>query len=345
MTETKPAFANQTLRISVAMCTYNGARFLEEQLRSFAGQHRFPDELVVCDDGSLDGTVALAEEFARRLSFPVRIVRNATNLGYRGNFAKAVGLCTGDVIVLSDQDDVWYPQKLARLEELFGTHAEVEGIFSNGDLINSASRKLAGDLWSSFRFRAADQHRLGSGHALEVLLQRNVVTGMAFAFRRAWKDKLEGMPASWPHDAWLALLLAQEGKLLACAEHLVAYRVHEKQKIGVPITFVEKRRYVKRHGVRDYLALSRKRNQEEYRGYAEQFEELLEPAAGRPADVQRRLLSMHGELKAKADHARRSAELLNLSKLQRWFQVLRRKAQYERYSPTGIEAMLRDLFL
>lgn len=346
MSNSQFGLQNHVLQISIALCTYNGARSLGEQLQSLAGQTRLPDELVLCDDGSADETVALAEEFARQAPFPVRIVRNRENLGYSRNFAQAIGLCKGEVIALSDQDDVWYPQKLARLEELFNAYPQAEGIFSNGDLIDLASHKLPGDLWSSFRFRLADQERLRSGHALEVLLQRNVVTGMAFAFRKAWKDKLKGMPASWPHDAWLALLLAQEGGLLACPEHLVAYRVHENQKIGIPITAAEKRRYVQKHGLGGYLALSRKRNQEEYLRYAGQFEELLKLALiDPPQDLQKRLLPLQGQIQAKADHARTSAELLNLGRLRRLPQVIRRREQYQRYSPTGVEAMLRDLFL
>ena len=346
MSQTRSSPSNQSLRISVAMCTYNGARYLNEQLQSLVAQHRLPDELVLCDDGSVDSTLPLAEEFARDAPFPVRILCNAENLGYSRNFAQAISLCSGDVIALADQDDLWYPRKLSRLGELFNTYPQVGGIFSNGDLIDISSNKVSGDLWSSFRFRPADQVRLRSGHAVEVLLQRNVVTGMAFAFRRAWKDELQLMPASWPHDAWLALLLALEGKLLACPEHLVAYRVHENQKIGVPITSAQKRRYIQHHGLSDYLALSRKRNQEEYRGYAEQFEDLLRVATASPSeDLQRRLLQIRDQIEAKADHARTSERLLNLSQLRRLPQVLRRRKHYERYSPTGVQAMIRDMFI
>jgi glycosyltransferase involved in cell wall biosynthesis len=346
MSQTQPTSSKSPLRISVAMCTYNGARYLNEQMQSFVTQDRLPDELVLCDDGSIDGTLSLAEEFARQAPFPTRVLRNAENLGYSRNFAKAASLCSGDLIVLSDQDDLWYPQKLSRLEELFRTHLWADGIFSNGDLVDVSSNKLSGDLWASFRFRPADQTMLRSGHALEVLLQRNVVTGMAFAFRRAWKDQFRFMPASWPHDAWLALLLAQEGKLLACPEHLVAYRVHENQKIGVPITPAQKRHYIQHHGVDGYLALSRKRNQEEYRGYAEQFEDLLRVASvDPPEDIQRKLLQFKGQIQAKVDHARTSAELLDVSKLRRFPRVLRRMDDYKRYSPTGIQAMIRDMFL
>ena len=313
MTPSQPIPAPQSLRLSIALCTYNGARSLEEQLQSFAAQHRLPDELILSDDGSTDNTLALAEQFARTAAFPVRIVRNPKNLGYNRNFAQAIALCTGDIIALSDQDDLWYPQKLARLQALFLEHPEADGIFSDGDLIDLASNRLPGSLWGSFRFLPDDQQRLRSGNAVEVLLQRNVVTGMAFAFRRHWQNQLAEMPATWPHDAWLALLLGQQGKLLPCPEHLVAYRVHENQKIGVPITAAEKRRYLLEHGLGGYLALSRRRNQQEYQKDARQFADLLQLLENSPKpDLQQMLLPIQGRLEAKAEHARAGAALLDL---------------------------------
>src|SRR3954470_17842517 len=94
---------------SVAMCTYNGARFLGEQLASVAAQTRPPDELVVCDDRSTDETASLVRDFAAAAPFRVRLHVNERNLGSTRNFERAVSLCEGDLIALSDQDDEWLP--------------------------------------------------------------------------------------------------------------------------------------------------------------------------------------------------------------------------------------------
>ena len=94
------------LKLSVAMATYNGERFLEQQLLSIARQIRLPDEMVVSDDGSNDGTIDILERFATNAPFPVRIYRNLNPLGYGDNFLKAASLCDGDLIAFSDQDDV-----------------------------------------------------------------------------------------------------------------------------------------------------------------------------------------------------------------------------------------------
>src|SRR5437588_7313199 len=106
-------------RISIAMCTYNGARFLREQLDSFAAQSRLPDEVVICDDGSTDGTADIVRTFASGAPFPVHFHVNEPRLGITRNFERAAGLCTGSIIFFSDQDDVWLPDKLDRFAEAF----------------------------------------------------------------------------------------------------------------------------------------------------------------------------------------------------------------------------------
>ncbi|HEY2971172.1 MAG TPA: glycosyltransferase, partial [Pyrinomonadaceae bacterium] len=105
------------MKISVAMCTYNGAPYLREQLNSIAAQTRPPDELVVCDDVSADLTCEIVTSFAASVHFPVRLYVNEQNLGSTKNFERAIGLCEGDIIARSDQDDVWLPEKLRRIED------------------------------------------------------------------------------------------------------------------------------------------------------------------------------------------------------------------------------------
>ena len=107
------------MNISIAMATYNGAKYLREQLDSFVAQTRLPDELVVCDDGSEDKTISIIEEFSQRAPFVVRLIKNPKNLGFIKNFEKALSLCTGDLIFFSDQDDIWFPEKVQYIEKVF----------------------------------------------------------------------------------------------------------------------------------------------------------------------------------------------------------------------------------
>lgn len=328
----------QPARISVAMCTYNGDRFLAEQLESLLEQHRPPHEVVICDDGSMDRTVEILLRFARKATFPVRVVQNPSNLGYSKNFQKAVALTDGDVIALADQDDRWHPHKLNRLMELFADPA-TGGVFSNGDLIDTASRPVPGDLWTRFQFDIKEQNRFRTGEAFQVMLRRNVVTGMAFAFRSRFRNMLAWLPEPWPHDAWLGLLLAASGELRDCPEHLVAYRTHASQQIGVPQTIADKQTSARTEGLAAYRSRSRERNVRAYRTDLEAFEALLaSPAAPLVGRWQ-------SAIQGKIGHSRRGIEQLSSPTWQRWPDVLWHWRDYLRYAPTGGMALLRDLFV
>lgn len=103
--------------ISIAMATYNGARFIRRQLDSYSTQTLLPTELIVCDDGSTDATLDIVNSFTRSAPFPVLIAINPVRLGYTANFLKAAQMCRGELIAFSDQDDEWLPGKLARINE------------------------------------------------------------------------------------------------------------------------------------------------------------------------------------------------------------------------------------
>src|SRR5258708_1266598 len=106
-------------RFSVAMCTYNGARFLQEQLRSIVAQSVPVQEIVICDDNSADESCAVVEAFSRQHPGLVRLYRNDKTLGYSQNFAQAISLCRGDIIFLSDQDDSWFPNRVEKIAVRF----------------------------------------------------------------------------------------------------------------------------------------------------------------------------------------------------------------------------------
>ena len=100
--------------ISVVMATYNGERFIYQQLNSLLGQTAQIDELIVSDDGSTDRTLDILEEFSKSAPFRVSITRNGARLGYRENFMQAASLADCDLIAFCDQDDIWDSQKLSQ---------------------------------------------------------------------------------------------------------------------------------------------------------------------------------------------------------------------------------------
>lgn len=247
------------IEVSVAMCTYNGAAYLAEQLHSIAAQEQLPDELVVCDDASTDETVAILGEFAATAPFEVRLQVNAQTLGSTANFAQAVGLCRGAIIFLSDQDDIWLPSKIRRLTELFkqgpGRAPAIAFAISDARLIDARGRLLRPTLWQALPFHPPDRARFNAGHAFDILLRRNVATGMTMAFRGEYRDVLLPIPLGWVHDGWFALVLAALGNGWAVEEPLVHYRQHETQQIGgKPQSLWAKYRRREREGPSVYAA-------------------------------------------------------------------------------------------
>ena len=226
-------------KFSVAMCTYNGTRFVAEQLASIAAQTRLPDELVVCDDRSTDATIECIREFARTAPFPVRVFENEKNIGSTKNFERAVELCEGDFIAVADQDDVWLPEKLQRLEEVLAN--ESTGlVFTDGDVVDESLQPLGQRVWQTIRFGEEEQRLFREGHAFAVLLDHNVVTGAAMALKAEFKKLILPFPNDLTHDGipvlhdwWTALLIAAVGEVSFVPESLFKYRQHSSQQMGV----------------------------------------------------------------------------------------------------------------
>src|SRR3954469_465099 len=155
------------MNLSIAMGTYNGAVYLNEQLESIAAQTRTPDELVISDDQSTDDTLTLIEEFAATAGFPVRLSINESNLGTAKNFEKAIGLCRGDVIMLSDQDDVWHSDKLESVERMFAAKPQLSLVFSNAELVDETLGRFDETLFDLVDFNGEKQRLVRSGRALD----------------------------------------------------------------------------------------------------------------------------------------------------------------------------------
>lgn len=221
------------MKISVAMCTYNGETYLQQQLDSFVNQVRRPDEIVVCDDASNDATLSILQAFAERAPFSVKVVRNETNLGSTGNFVKAISLCGGDLIALSDQDDVWKAEKLQTLAPLLESDAGLGGVFSDGLLIDSRSQPTGQMLWRSLGYTSAMQAELRRGQPLQVLKRQNFITGATLMFRSTLRKYFAEIPHNWVHDAWITWKLAIHSRVIGVPLPLIYYRIHAANQIGI----------------------------------------------------------------------------------------------------------------
>jgi glycosyltransferase involved in cell wall biosynthesis len=222
------------MKISVAMCTYNGARYLREQLESVAAQERTPDELLVCDDRSTDSTPEIVRQFAASAPFAVRLQVNERNLGSTKNFEHAIRLCAGDIIVLSDQDDVWSHRKLRLIEERFAAEPGAGLVFTDAEVVDETLSPLGYSLWQSVGFDQAQRRLVQRGRALDVLLPGWTVTGATMAFRASFRDLVLDIPEDLAliHDGWIALMIASVAGVSFIEEPLIKYRQHSQQQIG-----------------------------------------------------------------------------------------------------------------
>jgi glycosyltransferase involved in cell wall biosynthesis len=220
------------MRISIALCTYIGARFIEEQLQSLAAQTRLPDELVVCDDGSSDETMAIVSRFAARAPFQVLFSRNESQLGITRNFERAMSRCTGDVIFLCDQDDFWLPEKIQTLMQPFESDADVGLVFSDAMVTDAGLKPFDYTMWDSVGLTPRRQRQMNQGHAMDVLVRRYVVTGATLAFRASLRAQILPLPATSYHDAWVAAVAAMVSKVVAVRTPLILYRQHGANMIG-----------------------------------------------------------------------------------------------------------------
>lgn len=320
------------IRISVAMCTHNGRDFLPQQLHSIASQSRLPDELVICDDYSSDGSDALADDFARSAPFSVRVIRNPRNLGSTASFANMISCCDGNIIVLADQDDFWYAHKLERIAAEFAAPSAPVAVFSDAELIDSCSRRLGIRLWQSFYFTAREQTRFTEGNALSVLVKHPVVTGATMAFQKRFLDLLLPIPSNHIHDSWIAFLLAACGPFQPITDPLMQYRRHSTQQVGPGQVTLRAR-----------LASARKTGGDFYLEESQRFRQLYERLAQRGPDLPGAASALR-EIEAKISHREHRARLPH-SSLDRVRRILREAVNggYWRYSE-GWESIAKDLF-
>jgi glycosyltransferase involved in cell wall biosynthesis len=200
-------------RISIAMATYNGARFIEEQLDSIAAQTLLPAELVVTDDGSTDGTVGILERFASRAPFGIRVERNPARLGFNRNFERALSLCDGDLVLISDQDDIWYPQKIARVTAAMAAEPEKLALIHDEHIRDPGGRTLDVTYLGNVR-------RLG-------FTDRELLSGNCTAVRKALLDMLLPFPDGINYDYWIGWMADILGARIVLDEPLQLYRRHE----------------------------------------------------------------------------------------------------------------------
>ena len=207
----------KTRMISVCMATYNGERWIEEQLKSILSQLGEGDEVVLVDDGSSDSTLDKVERFA---DSRVHIFRNDNNLGEVQTFQKALAYARGDVLFLCDQDDVWYPGKVSRVMQAFDKHPNVTLVLSDAQIINSAGRVTGATYFGN-------RGKFIPGVIPNII--KSKFLGCAIAVKSSMRDCFLPFPEQTSaHDTWIGIINEYYGKTHFIPETLIGYRRHDR---------------------------------------------------------------------------------------------------------------------
>ncbi len=207
--------------VSVALCTYNGVRFLKEQLDSILQQDYINiDEIICVDDRSTDETWNILEQYAAK--YPAfKIFKNETNLGFIKNYEKAISLCKSSYIAISDQDDIWHTSKISKLLVAIGPNLMV---YSDNEYIDQDG-KLMGVKFSDKRNIAAITSCLN-------FALFNVISGHTVLFKKELLNHALPFPADIHYDWWLGFCASQYSAIQVVNEPLVGYRQHSSNAVG-----------------------------------------------------------------------------------------------------------------
>jgi glycosyltransferase involved in cell wall biosynthesis len=218
--------------VSIALATYNGGKYLDEQLQTLARQERLPDELVVTDDASTDDTVAKVVAFAAIAPFPVRLYRNLERLGYRANFMRAAALCQSEVIAFCDQDDIWEQQKLRVClvpfdnPEVLVVYHDALAVAPDGAPLAPLEHPAPPGVVEFLQSPPMD-YALG----FTQLLHRSLL-GPSQLWHQSLDHKQVHRRERMAHDQWFFFLGSALGSIVHIDELLVRYRQHENNTYG-----------------------------------------------------------------------------------------------------------------
>jgi len=222
------------VEVEVLLATFNGARFLREQIESILAQDYEAVRLLACDDGSHDGTVEILAEYAEKHPDRFRVLTDDEPSGSaKANFLRLMQAATADYVCFADQDDVWLPGKVRRSIEVMKALEEEHGratpllVFSDLRVVDDQLKTIHHSMWKQMEIAPESAARL------ERLIGRSVVTGCTATINRSLLELARQMPEEATlHDRWIGLLAAAMGKTAFLREQTVLYRQHGSNVIG-----------------------------------------------------------------------------------------------------------------
>lgn len=242
------------LTVSVALCSYDGEKYIAEQLQSIFNQTVKPSEIIICDDCSQDNTVKIINDLIKQTLIKSDLIINSVNLGYIKNFEKAIKLCSGDIIFLSDQDDVWLPQKIEK-HLLRYSETDCSLVFSDAFLVDEKLNKYNISLLEKGHTNLLIKENYTE--LFTILKMKNVATGTTMSFKKNLKKYIFPFSNNVCHDYWITLLTDMSNKKIELInERLVLYRLHDNNCVGVKLkeSFLKKKinNFFHQRAIRDY---------------------------------------------------------------------------------------------
>ena len=225
---------SQELSVGVVIATYNGEKYIKQQLDSILAQTTKPDLIVISDGYSNDNTVMECERNLHGKSIKYKIITSTKQLSVKNNFEKGISYCDTDIIFCADQDDFWLPMKIEKFLDVFRNQS-ADLVFSNAYITDEFLNKTGKNLWETVGFCPDTEIKVfdkGDVCFLNELNRHNVVTGMCVAFRSTFKEQLLPFSENAIHDVWIAYKMNQLGRIVALNSCEVLYRQHNNNAIG-----------------------------------------------------------------------------------------------------------------
>ena len=221
------------MKTSVALCTFNGEKYFREQLDSILNQSIPVDEIIICDDKSTDGTHDIINQYCIEYPNLIKFYINEINLRSVKNFEKAISLCTGDIIFLSDQDDIWLPEKVADIISYFELNPNINVVATNGQCIDDNSEIIDKfTVWDVTQLFIDNNVKFDYYTSISYFF--NIATGATMALKKSFLAECLPFPIipNFHHDEWLARVSSSKNQFAFLTKKYIKYRIHDAQQVG-----------------------------------------------------------------------------------------------------------------
>lgn len=215
------------MKISIALCTYNGEKYISEQLQSLFAQTRRPDEIIISDDGSSDNTVKIAETLLNESKINYKIFKQSPSLGVFKNFEFCMSQCTSDIIFPCDQDDIWKDTKLEQHMALHESRIDKVLVYSNADVIQNDIEHYLYPLWEPKLIESGQYHT-----KQKMLYEGKSIAGCCMSIDKEFFHQILPIPDAIYHDDWCTTSASLIDGIIGIPESLIYYRQHGGNVVG-----------------------------------------------------------------------------------------------------------------